>query len=126
MSAAAVNNPNTSVTLTFTGGPVDFDSLADGRYTLTIFWPAVTNANGSLDGNGDGQGGDNYVLIGSPVNGLFRLFGDADGNGAVNSTDFASFRTFFGIGPSMFDFNDDGQTNSDDFAEFRKRFGLMI
>jgi len=54
------------------------------------------------------------------------MFGDSDGNGTVNSTDFATFRTFFGIGPSFSDFNNDGQTNSDDFAEFRKRFGLTI
>jgi hypothetical protein len=65
-------------------------------------------------------------LVGTPANGLFRLFGDSDGNGTVNSTDFATFRTFFGIGPSFSDFNNDGQTNSDDFAEFRKRFGLTI
>ena len=36
------------------------------------------------------------------------------------------FRTFFGLGASIFDFDGDGNTNSNDFAEFRKRFGLMI
>jgi len=123
--SAAVDPSGTAVTLTFTGGSVDLGgSLSDGRYTLTIIGSQFTG-NG-FDANGDGITGDNYVLIGSPANGLFRLFGDSDGNGTVNSVDFATFRTFFGIGPSMFDFNNDGQTNSDDFAKFRKRFGLMI
>jgi len=123
--SATVDGTGTVVTLTFTGGSVDLGgSLLDGRYTLTIIGSQFTG-NG-FDANGDGIPGDNFVLVGTPANGLFRLFGDADGNGAVNSTDFATFRTFFGIGPSFFDFNNDGQTNSDDFAEFRKRFGLMI
>jgi hypothetical protein len=120
------NGAGTTVTFTFTSGAVQFGSLQDGRYDLTIIAASVSNANGQLDGDGNGVGGDNYVQIGSPANGLFRLFGDADGNGTVNSSDFATFRSVFGIGPSFFDFNNDGQTNSDDFAEFRKRFGLMI
>jgi len=126
LSATVVNDTVTHVTFSFTGALSEFVSLADGRYTLTIFSAQVSNANGSLDGNGDGIAGDNYVLNGTPANGLFRLFGDADGNGTVNSTDFAAFRNAFGLGASIFDFNNDGQTNSNDFAEFRKRFGLMI
>jgi len=123
--SATLDPSGTAVTLTFTGGSVDLGgSLSDGRYTLTIFGNQFTG-NG-FDANGDGITGDNYLLVGTPANGLFRLFGDSDGNGTVNSTDFATFRTFFGVGPSIFDFNNDGQTNSDDFAEFRKRFGLMI
>jgi hypothetical protein len=113
-----------SVTLTFTGGPVEFGSLADGRYTLTAFAGLING--GSFDGNGDTAAGDDYVLTGTPGNGLFRLFGDADGDGHVNNNDFTIFRTAFGLGASVFDFNNDGQTNSNDFAEFRKRFGLML
>jgi hypothetical protein len=113
-----------SVTLTFNSGPVEYGSLVDGRYTLTAFASLI---NGSVfDGNGDTVSGDDYVLVGTPSNGLFRLFGDADGNGTVNSADFATLRTFFGLGTSLFDFNNDGQTNSNDFIEFRRRFGLMI
>lgn len=120
------NLNNNVVTLTFVGGPIEFGSLADGRYTLTALAAQINGGN--FDGNSDGIPGDNYVLVGTPANGLFRLFGDSDGNGTVNSSDFAVFRTYFGLpGPgSIFDFNNDGQTTSDDFAEFRKRFGLMI
>jgi hypothetical protein len=126
-SVSLIANPNSNVViLTFVGGPIEFGSLADGRYTLTAL--AAQMNGGNFDGNGDGLPGDNFVLVGTPANGLFRLFGDSDGNGTLNSSDFAIFRTFFGLpGPgSIFDFNNDGQTTSDDFAEFRKRFGLMI
>jgi len=118
----SANASGNTVTLTFTSGPLDFGSLADGRYTLTVFAVQIPN----LDSDGNGIAGDDFQLIGTPANGLFRLFGDADGNGTVNSSDFATFRTFFGIGPSFVDFNNDGQTNSDDFAEFRKRFGITL
>jgi hypothetical protein len=124
---ATVDNsgPGTVVTLTFTGNnAVDFGSLADGRYTLSVLASQINS--GFFDGNSDGTPGDDYLLIGTPDNGLFRLFGDSDGNGAVNSDDFAAFRDLFGMGPSFFDFNNDGLTNSSDFIEFRKRFGLMV
>lgn len=116
----------THVKITFVTALSEFGSLQDGRYTLTIFASKVSNANGSLDGDCNGIGGDDFVLVGSPANGLFRLFGDADGNATVNSTDFGVFRTFFGLGASIFDFNGDNVTNSNDFAEFRRRFGLTI
>jgi len=120
---------NNAVTLTFLpGAAVEFGSLADGRYELTVLASKINNGN--FDGNGDGIGGDNYVFASAafpdPPTNIFRLFGDADGNGSVNSIDFATFRSFFGIGTSFFDFNNDGQTNSDDFAAFRLRFGLMV
>jgi len=132
LSAAVMNSPNTVATLTFTGGSVDFGSLADGRYTLTILSSMVTGAGGNLDGDGNNVGGDDYVLESAaspaPPTNIFRLFGDSTGDGAVTSVDFAEFRSFFGLpGPgSIFDFNGDNLTNSDDFSEFRKRFGVGI
>ena len=79
---------------------------------------------GTLDGDGDG------ISEGSPADNktltFHRLFGDADGNATVNSSDFAVFRTFFGLGASIFDFDGNNQTNSNDFAEFRKRFGITL
>jgi predicted outer membrane repeat protein len=128
LTAGVINGPNTVVTLTFSGALWEFGSLADGRYTLTIDASKVSNANGQLDGNGDGTAGDNYELIGDPAtNKLFRFFGDADGNGTINSVDFTAFRSMFGLsGPSIFDFNGDNNVTADDFAAFRMRFGLMI
>jgi hypothetical protein len=117
------NVSGNSVTLTFAGGPLDFGSLADGRYTLTAWASKILN----LDGNGDGVFGDDYQLVGTPANGLFRLFGDADGNALVNAEDFLQFRNAFGFtGPSIFDFNNDNFTGAADFAEFRVRFGTSL
>src|SRR5205085_12290470 len=93
--SAAINNsgPTTVVNFTFTGGAIDKSSLADGRYTLTIPAGAVSTPSGLLDGNGDGIPGDNYTLIGNTsTNNLFRLFGDADGDGDVDNSDFVYFR----------------------------------
>ncbi len=113
-------------TLTFIGGPVDFGSLADGRYTLTINAMQISSANGQLDGNGNGVGGDNYSLIGTPANGLFRLFGDADGDGTVAANDFIQFRLAFGGTSSIFDFDGDGAVAASDFIQFRLRFGGSV
>jgi probable HAF family extracellular repeat protein len=125
--AAAVDNSGsgTVVTLTFTGGPVNGASLADGRYTLTVL--AAQVAGGSLDGNGDGTGGDNYVMIGDPAtNKLFRIFGDADGDGTVAASDFIVFRQVFGGYLFAFDFDGDGSVAASDFIQFRLRFGGSI
>ncbi len=115
-----------TVTLTFAGGPVEFGSLADGRYTLTVLASQVSNAFSQLDGNGDGTGGDNYVLIGTPANGLFRIYGDANGDGSVASSDFNQFRLAFGGTSVVFDFDGDGSVSASDFIEFRLRFGGSI
>ncbi|MBX7105659.1 MAG: right-handed parallel beta-helix repeat-containing protein [Gemmataceae bacterium] len=123
LSAAVSTGATTSVTLTFLAGPaVDFGSLADGRYTLTVDQSKVS-ANGSqLDGNVDGTGGDNFVLVGTPANGLFRLFGDADGNGQVTSSDFLAFRLAFLSASTAFDYDGNGSVDSGDFLQFRLRF----
>src|SRR5262249_30358369 len=61
------------ITLSFIDGPVEYGSLADGRYTLTIFGSKIAN----FDGNYDGISGDDFVLVGDPAtNHLYRLFGD--------------------------------------------------
>jgi len=115
-----IDASGTFVTITFTGGSVDANSLADGRYTLTAV-AAQFNSPG-LDGDGNGTGGDDYSLIGTPANGLFRLFGDSDGNGTVNGSDFLAFRlAFLGNSPN-FDFDGDGQVSGTDFLQFRLRF----
>src|SRR5207248_156655 len=92
----------TVVTLTFTGGAVEPSlltnpSLADGVYTLTVLAGQVGSPNGVLDGNGDGAGGDNFVLAGDPAtNKLFRLSGAVNGDAAVNGLDLTAFRAAFG------------------------------
>lgn len=124
---ATVDNSGSATVVTLNGftGPVEFGSLADGRYTLTVLASQV--AGGNFDGNGDGTVGDNYVLTGNPTNKLFRLFGDADGDGDVDLSDFSGFRGAFGGGPStIFDSDGDGDVDLNDFSAFRARFGTSI
>jgi len=124
LTADVVSSTQTIVTLTFNGALSEFTSLADGRYTLTAFASKING--GSFDGNGDGTAGDNYVLTSSGTAGVFRVFGDSNGDAVVNANDFAAFRVAFGAGTSIFDFDGDNQTDANDFAQFRKRFGLAI
>ena len=103
--------------LTFSGplteGP---NSLLDGNYTLTVLSGQIV---GGL------QGGDN-------VTSLFRLYGDVNGDRAVNNTDLAAFRTAFGATAGQpgyldyLDFNGDGAINNTDLAQFRVRFGTIL
>src|SRR6185503_15424561 len=74
INAAVTNGAVTSVTLTFlSGSAVEFGSLADGRYTLTISQSRITGNGLKLDGNANGIAGDNYVLVGDPAtNKLYR------------------------------------------------------
>ncbi len=123
--SAAVNLTNTVVTLTFLAGDaVDFGSLADGRFTLTI---NASKFNGDgIDGDGNGTGGDNFLLVGTPANGLFRFFGDATGDGSVAADDFIAFRLALGGNSPIFDFDNDGAVAASDFIQFRLRFGGSI
>ena len=80
----------------------------------------------SVDGNGNGTGGDNYTLVGTPANGLFRQFGDANGDGTVAANDFIQFRLAFGGTSNIFDFDGDGAVAASDFIQFRLRFGGSV
>jgi hypothetical protein len=82
----------------------------------------VSNLNGQLDGNSNGIGGDNYELIGTPGNGLFRCRRQHRRR-TVDNVDFADFRTVFGVGPSIFDFNNDGNTDTMTSASFASGLG---
>jgi hypothetical protein len=120
------NQVGANVTITFDNSgtiPIDLaGSLADGTYRLTINADKVSGVGGFLDGNKngtfDGAPADNVIQL------THRLFGDGTGDGAVTSSDFAQFRTVFGVAGPTFDFDGNGVVNSNDFAEFRKRFGL--
>ncbi|MBX7102441.1 MAG: hypothetical protein K1X57_00065 [Gemmataceae bacterium] len=134
---AVLDGSGTFVTLTFTGGAVDGApgnlSLQDGRYTLTMLGAEVTNVDG-FDGNGDGiAGGDftfgstPYVSGAQPATGIFRLFGDASGNGKVESDDFLAFRLAFLSSSDTFDFNGNGSVDSStDLLQFRLNFLKQI
>jgi hypothetical protein len=118
----------TIAVLTFTGPYTNGKSLMDGRYDLTISAANVVGLGGQLDGNGNGTGGDNYTAVGAPGSGLnlFRLFGDANGDGTVAANDFLQFRLAYGIANATFDADGDGTVTAADFLQFRLRFGNVI
>lgn len=123
-----VNNKTSVILNNFSGTPTEYSSLADGRWNMRIY-SSLTNSDGvQLDGDGNGTGGDDYVMIGDPAtNKLFRLYGDSDGNNLVDQADFIAFRNSFNSGPSsIFDFDGNGQVDQTDFIQFRNRFNLSV
>jgi len=118
------------VTLTFlAGGAVPTEkggSLIDGVYQLTVVAANVLGAGGLLDGDGNGSPGGDFVTPGSGAGRLFRLFGDADGDGDVDAQDFGAFRAAFGGSNPTFDSDGDGDVDATDFGAFRGRFGSSI
>ncbi len=123
----------TVVTLAgFTGAETEFGSLADGRYRVVVRANQVTANGQQLDGDGNGTGGDDFALDGSIANGLFRLFGDANGDGTNNAFDFGQFRPAFGSSTGQtayldfLDFDAGGTINAFDFGQFRNRFGAGV
>lgn len=134
------SGPGTKVTFVFSlSGPTDGGvgnvSLADGRYILTADASKISNANGDLDGDGNGSAGGNYVSVSTPYlpgppavapTGIFRLFGDGDGNGTVDSSDFLSFRLAFLSMNNVFDFDGNGTVDPSDFLAFRLNFLKVV
>jgi len=126
----------THVLLTFIGGAIESGagftapfSLQDGRYTMTVLSNQVSNSGGQLDGDGNGTGGDDFVFASAsapnPPSNIFRFFGDLDGDGDVDATNFLSFRdVFLGIAPydPALDFDGGGSVDAADFLQFRNRF----
>ncbi len=132
-ATAAVVGGVTVVTLSsFTGAETQFGSLADGRFSVLVRANLVSSDGRPLDGNGDGTGGDDFTLAGTTANGLFRLYGDVNGDGVINAVDFGQFRGAFGTSTGQvayrdfLDFDGDGQINAFDFAQFRTRFGSSV
>ena len=123
MSHEIVDGRSTA-TLTFDGPGVIGGSLPDGWYELRVLADRATDVAGNpLDGNADGQPGDDHV------DSFFRLFGDHDGDRAVSITDFFAFRDAFGpagVYNAAFDADDDGVISILDFFEFRQRFGTSL
>lgn len=132
--AATANNtkvPGTVVTLAFTGGPLDFASLADGRYAVTVFAAQVASLYDGLDGNTllnpgdsppDGYAGGDYMLLSNGTTGVFRLFGDASGDASVGFDDLAAFQAAFGTNNFAFDFDGNGVVDTNDYKQFRLRY----
>jgi hypothetical protein len=112
-------------------------SLADGRYQLTVLSAGVTDANGAaLDGAATGTAGSDYVSPTDTFGGtglhLFRLFGDASGDGVVDATDLGQFRGTFNANSSQgtyigfLDADNNWAVDASDLGQFRSRFNLSV
>ncbi len=129
----------TVVTLTFSGafteGAGSFltnPSLVDGNYRLTARANQITVGGLQLDGDGNGTGGDDFVLGNTAADNLYRLYGDVTGDRTNNAADFGQFRPAFGASQpdpaykDFLDFNGDGTINAFDFGQYRPRFGINL
>jgi hypothetical protein len=124
----------TVVTLTaFTGAEATARSLNDGKYTLAALASQITAGGQALDGNGDGTPGDNFVLSDSgAAGGLYRLFGDANGDRRVDNADFFLLKQTFlrPAGDPLFlaglDSDGSGVVDNADFFQFKLRFGQSL
>jgi hypothetical protein len=114
-------------------------SLADGRYQLTVFGAAVSDASlgWALDGDGDGDPSGNYVTLpetAAAATGLhlYRLFGDTTGDGIVDLSDLTVFRTAYNAAVgnpaylSFLDADNSGVIDLTDLAQFRTRYNHSV
>ncbi len=123
-TSVTAGTPTNEVVLTF---PSYFGgSLEDGNYRLTLLHTHIRSLSGvPIDGDGDGAAG------GNAVDQFFRLFGDGNGDGYTDFTDFANdFLPAFGSSygqagyRSAMDKDADGFVDFTDFAEgFLPNFG---
>jgi hypothetical protein len=126
------NNTQTRVLLTFSGSDIVGGSLADGNYRLTIQSSAVTSGGQSVDGNGDGVAGDDFVIGTNPTDNFFRFFGDSDGDRTVGLAELnrlrRSLNKSFGESSfdSRFDFDQNGVVSLSDLNRLRQRFNKTI
>lgn len=116
----------TSISMTFMGASVIFESLQNDNYELKLEADLIKNqANESLDGDGNGTGGDDYILGDAQEDNFYRHYGDADGDGDVDGTDFAvHFIPAYGstsTSPNYrrdLDFDGDGDIDGTDYAVY--------
>lgn len=104
-------------TLTFSGTPIVGQSLADGKYRLTINGTRLVASGRLVDALNNGTPGSDLVTD------FHRYFGDANGDGTTSGSDFNLFRTAFGGSDFVFDFDGDGFVGNSDFNQFRTQFG---
>jgi hypothetical protein len=142
------NSTQTVVTLTFSGSNPSTEvdavselnggvpSLADGRYTLTVFGSSVTGTDGiGLAGNGS-TAGTNYVSPPDTYQGnglhLYRLFGDVNGDGVDDATDVGQLKSTFNrnntdpLYISFLDADNSGAVDAQDVGQFKLRFNTNV
>jgi len=126
-TASVVGGVTVVMLSNFTGSETESGSLRDGRYTLTALASQITFGGLQLDANGDGTPGDNYTF--GDAQGLFRFFGDINGDRHVDIADFGLFsQSLFNAANyiAAFDFNNDGTIDIADFGQFAIRMFTVL
>src|SRR5262249_59491455 len=96
-------------------------SLDDGNWTLTVDHTKVQPAVGAAP-----------MVADYSQAGIKRLFGDANGDGRIDNSDFVWFRSTFGLSSGQtgflayFDYDGSGLIDNTDFVQFRARFGWSV
>lgn len=99
---------------------VQFASLADGAYTLTVFASKVKDTTSKV------------AMLANSTTKFHRLFGDSDGDADIDASDLFRFNQAQGKTStqtgylSYFDFNKNNKIDTTDAAEIQKRFGGHI
>jgi hypothetical protein len=122
VNVATPTNPSgdgRTYVVTFWGTAVVGASLPDGVYDLVVKAGLVQDRWGN-------------ALASDSTFAFHRLFGDYDGNGTVNSVDYARLTNAFGAKQgtatylSLFDYDGNGVINSADYAQFTRRFNVRL
>jgi YD repeat-containing protein len=104
---------STQWVVTFSGTGVNAGSIANGVYNLTLNAAAVTSEA-------------NPTVAAQPHNPdtFFRLFGDADGDGAFGTADQNAFTAALNHYNPIFDYNGDGTVNLADEFQASKNYNV--
>ncbi len=112
-----LSGSGTTYVLTFTGSDDVGNSLPDGAYELIVSAGGVSGT-GNLNMSAD----QDYEF--------FRLYGDFNGDGKVDSADFGVLAIDYGTETNSsdwyLDYNGDGVIDSADFGAFAVRYGESI
>jgi len=110
---------------TFTATWTSDSVFADGNYSATLMGSGISDVGArALDGNGDGVGGDDFVL------GFFQLAGDANRDRTVDFADLVVVAQNYGsVGGHVWasgDFNGDGNVDFADLVALAQRYGSTL
>jgi len=111
-----------SATLSFTAGLQA--AAAFDTYTLTVFDTVQDVVGHALDGDGNGSGGGDYVVLFSVL-----IVGDANGDGQVGIADLSAVADNYGGSPVTWthgDFNHDGDVGIADLSAVADNYGRNI
>jgi hypothetical protein len=104
--------------------------LEGGTGDQTALSSQISAGGQALDGDANGTPGDNYTF--GDAQGLFRFYGDINGDRNVDIADFGQLSLTYGLSSgqmgfnSAFDFNNDGVIDIADFGQFAIRIFTVL